>query len=503
MRKIFVFIIALSFSQHSVSQTVNDVTTFLGSELNGSARFNSMAGAFGALGGDLSAISHNPAGSSVFLHSEIGGTFTYNQKVAEGAYFGNLTSKEDSNLKFDQIGAVFVFNNIDPESSWSRISTGINSHRVSKFDQNARVRGYNDTGVDQYFLYFADGLAFNNLPLYEDESIPEVYRILGEENGFGAQQAFLGYQAYIFNPFSTDENNTEYYSNVEYGQVNHDLDIITKGLHRKTSFNFSALYKNLLHLGVNFNAHKLEYYSDQALFESGQYNESPVYDIEFENSLSSFGQGVSAQFGAILRLKDFRLGLTYDSPQWLTISDETKQSLSSVIIEQGSIIKELIQPDITNFYDSYLFKIPSKTTFSFAYIFGKQGLVSIDYELQNASKTVLSREGGSSYLDDLTQSLSTPFGSIQTLKAGGEYRLKDFSLRAGILNRNNIQKNITTLDMAYTLGIGLDFGSKTLNLSFVNLNQSKQYQMFSEGLTDPYTLSHSITQVSLSYNIKL
>ena len=45
--------------------------------------------------------------------------------------------------------------------------------------------------------------------------------------------------------------------------------------------------------------------------------------------------------------------------------------------------------------------------------------------------------------------------------------------------------------MPITLGLGLDFGSKTLNLSFVNLNQSKQYQMFSEGLTDPYTLSQS------------
>jgi len=41
---------ALLFMQISVSQTVNDVTVFLSEELNGSARYNSMAGAFGALG---------------------------------------------------------------------------------------------------------------------------------------------------------------------------------------------------------------------------------------------------------------------------------------------------------------------------------------------------------------------------------------------------------------------------------------------------------------------
>ena len=37
-----------------------------------------MGGAFGALGGDVSAISDNPAGSSVFLNTEIGGTINYN-----------------------------------------------------------------------------------------------------------------------------------------------------------------------------------------------------------------------------------------------------------------------------------------------------------------------------------------------------------------------------------------------------------------------------------------
>ena len=202
MRIIYLLFIFLLITQQSVSQTVNDISYFLGSELNGSARFNSMAGAFGALGGELSAISINPASSSVFLHSETGGTLTYNNNYVEGRYAGNSVGKEDSTLKFDQIGAVFVFNNNDPESVWSRVSAGINSHRISKFDQNARVLGSNTTGIDAYFLYFADGLAFENLPLYDDETIPEVYRILGEDKGFAAQQAFLGYQAYLINPFN-------------------------------------------------------------------------------------------------------------------------------------------------------------------------------------------------------------------------------------------------------------------------------------------------------------
>ena len=48
-----------------------------------------MGGAFGALGGDISAIIDNPAGSSVFLNTEIGGTVNYNNINYETVYFGN------------------------------------------------------------------------------------------------------------------------------------------------------------------------------------------------------------------------------------------------------------------------------------------------------------------------------------------------------------------------------------------------------------------------------
>ena len=69
------FLLSISF-QLSYTQTVNDLAVFLGSELNGTARYNAMAGAFGALGGDLSGMAINPAGSSVFLYSEFGTTMT-------------------------------------------------------------------------------------------------------------------------------------------------------------------------------------------------------------------------------------------------------------------------------------------------------------------------------------------------------------------------------------------------------------------------------------------
>jgi len=51
--------------------------------------------------------------------------------------------------------------------------------------------------------------------------------------------------------------------------------------------------------------------------------------------------------------------------------------------------------------------------------------------------------------------------------------------------------------------VGVDFGASNLSLSFINFEQNKRFELFSEGLTDVYNLTQKLTQVSVSYNIKL
>ena len=128
---------------------------------------------------------------------------------------------------------------------------------------------------------------------------------------------------------------------------------------------------------------------------------------------------------------------------------------------------------------------------------------SIDYTSQNAANTILTKKGNSKFLDELSNTFLNSFQSIQTFKIGGEYRLKDLSLRAGYIKRNNAQKNVIDSDQAITFGLGFNFGSNSMSLSFVQLNENKEFNMFSEGLNDPYTLSNTINRLCLSYNIKL
>ena len=76
----------------------------------GTARYNAMSGAFGALGGDLSAIRINPAGGAVYKFSEASASANSRNTSIENVYYGNSNTTKDNLFGLSQSGVVFVFN---------------------------------------------------------------------------------------------------------------------------------------------------------------------------------------------------------------------------------------------------------------------------------------------------------------------------------------------------------------------------------------------------------
>ena len=66
MKKPIFIILGLISMLYSYGQDISDAVRYSTETTLGTARFKSMSGAFGALGGDLSAVSVNPAGSAIF-----------------------------------------------------------------------------------------------------------------------------------------------------------------------------------------------------------------------------------------------------------------------------------------------------------------------------------------------------------------------------------------------------------------------------------------------------
>ncbi|HET8752740.1 MAG TPA: UPF0164 family protein, partial [Salinimicrobium sp.] len=133
-KMIFAFVAMASMAVEA--QNITDAVRYSTTELNGTARYRSMSGAFGALGGDLSALNINPAGSAVFLRSSLSFSLDIASAENDVSYFGGMTNNSYSNVNLGQAGAVFVFNSSDEESNWKKFTLGFNYSKMANFEDN-------------------------------------------------------------------------------------------------------------------------------------------------------------------------------------------------------------------------------------------------------------------------------------------------------------------------------------------------------------------------------
>ena len=137
MKKIFL-IAALNISFLSIAQemTTADALRYAVENMNGTARFRGMSGAFGAVGGDLSAISINPAGSLFFNNNFASVTVSSFNNSNNANYFGTKSKENFSTLDLNQVGAVLVFSDTSGKSEWNKISVALNYDNTNNFDNS-------------------------------------------------------------------------------------------------------------------------------------------------------------------------------------------------------------------------------------------------------------------------------------------------------------------------------------------------------------------------------
>ena len=58
-------------------------------------------------------------------------------------------------------------------------------------------------------------------------------------------------------------------------------------------------------------------------------------------------------------------------------------------------------------------------------------------------------------------------------------------------------------DQALSFGVGFNFRASAFNISFIQFEQNKNFELFSKGLVDSYYISKKLSQLSISYNFKL
>ena len=507
MKKIlFLFITGLTVSA-SYSQEVSDALRYSQENLTGTARYRAMSGAFGAVGGDISALSVNPAGSAIFNSNQVGVTFSNQNLKNNSNYFGNQTSDKENSFILNQAGGVFVFNDRNPNGNWKKITIGANYENINNYNNNVFSAGTNNgNSVASYFLAYANGdpLKNNAVPLGDITGIP--YR----DQFYAEQQAYFGYYGFVINPVSNSDNNTEYVSNVPAGPNYHENEIYTRGYNSKLSFNIATSYKDRIYFAANLNAHITDYRRSSSFYES---NNNPrqaterISNLRFNNELYTYGNGFSFQHGTIAKVtENFRLGVTYESNTWYELYDEVSQSLYSTTQATGGPENYAdVNPNLVNVYESYTLQTPAKWTFSGAYIFGKSGLLSIDYSIKDYSNTKYKPTNDPYFREELNPQISNTLTSAGELRIGGEYKIKELSLRAGYRFAGSPYKDGTTIgDLnSYSGGLGYNFGGTKLDLAYSYLEQKSNQGFFAKGLTEGPQIKSTLNNVTLTLLFEL
>lgn len=435
------------------AQDLSDALRYSNLTVSGTARAGAMGNAFGALGGDFTSASINPAGIGVYRSSELTITPLSGSTRIESIYYGS--GREDSDYKFSLSNMSYVYSipvAARNEAGIVSINLGVGYNRVKDFNSNSIIQGFNVNG--SYMDYFADRA---NSGIWSD---------------------FYEELAWKTDMLLYDENTKEYYSDLQdanYGQSQ-----------RKTYSKNGSIDEYSLVLGLNFN-HKLYmgmawgindlYYSEgTSLYETDDNNDIPYFNnYRFNSYFSTYGIGHNFKFGVIYKpINEVRLGVSIHTPTYYHLYDDFNTVMnSSVTYNDGSESYEQISP-----YNEYNYRLqtPMRTTFSGAFVIGKKGLISADYELVNYGMSKL-RNGGDGYnFYDENAEISEAYKTSGNLRVGGELMAtSSFSIRGGFeyhgsaYNENAFGTNQLNADskmMVYSTGIGYRTGLFFADLTY-------------------------------------
>ena len=489
MKKLFlVIILNVSFLSIAQEMATTDALRYAVDNMNGTARFRGMGGAFGAVGGDLSAISINPAGSLFFSNNFASASISNYNTNNNANYFGKKNKENYSTLDLNQIGAVLVFNDNSGSSDWNKISIALNYDNTNNFDNRLFTAGINPyNSISQYFVNQANFVANTQFNDYQYE---------------------MAYETYIINPHPTTPN--QFVSNVSPGgNYYQDFYSTSNGYNGKITANVASSYKNKLFLGLNLNAHFTDYVVTTSLYENNNNPLNPntqptISNIVFDNQLSTYGSGFSFNLGAIYKVTNsFRLGASYESPTWYNLNDELVQDLytyDNVNVHSGDESRYFGSPIFI--FPTYRLRTPSKITGSATYIFNKKGLISIDLATKDYSNIQFKNTNQNDFRD-LNSQMSSEMKNAYEIRIGGEYKIKQWSIRGGY----RFEESPYVVDTAmgdltgYSAGLGYNFGENRLDLSYSNTHRNYNQNLISSGMTDPTRIRNVQDNITLTYSI--
>jgi hypothetical protein len=175
---ITLLLISASFlSTHA--QTDVDAFRYSRLSITGTGRFTGMSGAFGALGGDFTSLSYNPAGIAIYRSSE----FLFTPSIYVGktvsTFLGQEFDERKYNFNFGNVGLVYTRKLSESSSpGWKSWNFGLGYNRLANFHNRNYYEGLNrQNSLVDHFAEQAHGLNPSNLDPFFEGLAYETYLI--------------------------------------------------------------------------------------------------------------------------------------------------------------------------------------------------------------------------------------------------------------------------------------------------------------------------------------
>ena len=531
MKKYTTALLALACALGASAQSAMDGFTLTRQDLKGTARFMSMGGAFGALGGDMTTLSYNPAGIGIYRSSEIG--FTMDLDLNRNTMdFGTGKSSADMTR--------FLFNNIGYigtarlNSALRNFNWGFTYNRVASF--NRRYKGSAasiSNSMSNYMAGVANDYGVRTSDLQADKNYDPY---LGYDNWAAPWITILGYQSNLISPSSPDDENPRFvglYGNGTSGASN----VIVEELGGIDEYNisFGGNFCNMLYWGMDFGIQNVDFtrrslyseYLDNAWVgvdsDAGTNFVQSQADWNIENYYSVTGSGWNYKLGLIFKpIQELRLGFAFHTPTWYNLTESyganTTYNYPSTGIRPGGAETNSGYLGFTD----YKLRTPWRFMASAAGVIENKLIISADVDWTSYQHMHFTDP----YYEDSWVQTNDPYAYTNqdikdyyktqiSFRAGLEYRvLPDLSLRLGYAHyttpvRAEGTENQMTIytagnDPSYefddntdyvTAGIGYRYKHFYVDAAYVYRHRSSTWHAFTP---DPDNLSGSGAQAKLT-----
>jgi hypothetical protein len=403
------FLITVIFSTSIYAQNENDALRYSLINYGGTARFSALSGAYGAVGADFSSLSQNPAGIGLYRKSEFSITPMVSSNNTTSSFQGQSNYDHNNRMYLGNVGYVYSQNMKGHAGALVQMQFGFGVNMMASFNNRMVISGFNDQ--NSLLTTYVDQVNNSGAPL-------------SEWDNYGAGLA------YDVDLIFDDKTNNRWAADMEAGNIQQTKSVETWGSTNETVLSAGANISDKLFLGITFAFPFIRYHEQSILTEKDSKNLNTTFSsFDRYEYLDTKGAGFNFKAGFIyMPIEYLRFGGSIHTPtNYYNMSDTYSATMTSNF-DAGSGLTGSTKSSPPGYFD-YELHTPFRATGSVAFILGKYGLISADYEYIDYSTANLWASSYSFSTENNT--IRTEFTTANNFRVGAEFRAGIAALRGG------------------------------------------------------------------------